>query len=66
MSRLVFKAVVLILIAAAAAIAQRPDRGPMPGEVAPDFTLNTKDGTQSITLSEQTGLPTVLIFASYT
>ena len=66
MSRLVFKAAVLLLLAAIAAIAQRPDGGPMPGDLAPDFTLNTKDGTQSITLSEQVGRPTVLIFASYT
>ena len=66
MSRLVFKAIVLLMLAAAAAVAQGRDGGPMPGETAPDFTLNTKDGTQSVTLSEQVGRPTVLVFASYT
>jgi hypothetical protein len=38
----------------------------MPGDVAPDFTLNTKDGKQQITMSELGGRPTALVFASYT
>ena len=45
---------------------QRQGQGPMPGDEAPDFTLNTKDGSQAITLSEFQGRPTALVFASYT
>lgn len=58
--------ILTILILASPSVAQRRYRGPMPGEIAPDFTLSTKDGKQKITLSEMNGKPTVLIFASYT
>ena len=64
MKKLVLIATILIL--ASPGEAQRRHRGPMPGEMAPDFTLSTKDGKQKITLSEMNKKPTVLIFASYT
>ena len=57
---------VLLLVVAGVAAAQMRAPGPMPADVAPDFTLNTKDGKQHITLSTLTGKPTVLVFASYT
>ena len=60
------QSVVLLLAVSGAAAAQIRDGGPMPGDVAPDFTLNTKDRKQQITLSILTGKPTVLVFASYT
>ena len=67
MNRLIFKAAILVLIALAGALAEAGQMdGPMPGEPAPDFTLNLKDGSGSVTLSDQQGRPTVLIFASYT
>ena len=56
----------LVLTLASPALAQRRGAGPTPGDTAPDFTLSTKDGKQKITLSEMTGRPTALIFASYT
>ena len=62
----VLQSLVLLLALSSAGLAQRQGQGPMPGDVAPDFTLNTKDGSQSITLSESTGRPTALVFASYT
>ena len=62
----VLQIVALLLLASVAGLSQRQAGGPMPGEVAPDFTLNTKDGSGSITLSEQAGRPTALVFASYT
>ncbi len=62
--------VLLLVVTTGAALAQRPAGrrgvGPMPGDVAPDFTLNTKDGKQQITMSELGGRPTALVFASYT
>lgn len=61
---------ILILVVSVVAFAQRPGGrrgvGPMPGDIAPDFTLNTKDGKQQITISELDGRPTALVFASYT
>ena len=62
----VVQSIVLLLAVAAAGMAQRQGQGPMPGDIAPDFTLNTKDGSQSVTLSELKGRPTALVFASYT
>ena len=56
----------LLLAIAGVGAAQIRDGGPMPGDLAPDFTLNTKDGTEQITLSALNGKPTVLVFASYT
>ena len=42
--------VLLLVVSTEAALAQRPAGsrgvGPMPGDVAPEFTLNTKDGKQ--------------------
>ncbi len=41
--------------------------GPHPGEVAPDFTLPTLDGTGPLSLSSLVGeKPTVLVFGNYT
>lgn len=40
--------------------------GPKPGEEAPDFTLPTHDGKQTITLSKARGKPVILIFGSFT
>ncbi len=56
----------LILAVASPGMAQRRNGGPMPGDTPPDFTLNTKDGKSDVTLSNLTGRPAVLIFASYT
>lgn len=40
---------------------------PMVGEDAPDFTLETQDGSESIRLSQFEGVrPVVLIFGSWT
>lgn len=62
----VLQALVLLLVISTAGMAQLRGQGPTPGELAPDFTLNTQDGTQSITLSELPARPTALVFASYT
>ena len=62
----ILQSLALLLALSAAGLAQRQGQGPMPGDVAPDFTLNTKDGSQSVTLSELKGRPTALVFASYT
>jgi hypothetical protein len=44
-----------------------PREGPKIGDQAPDFTLNTPDGKQTITLSKFHGhKPVVLIFGSFT
>ena len=41
--------------------------GPAPGQLAPDFTLKTKDGDRQVTLSEFRGKrPVVLIFGNFT
>lgn len=40
--------------------------GPKLGEDAPDFTLPTHDGKQTITLSKSRGKPVILIFGSFT
>ena len=40
--------------------------GPKPGEEAPDFTLPTHDGKETITLSKSRGKPVILIFGSFT
>jgi hypothetical protein len=41
--------------------------GPKVGEIAPDFTLATHDGTRKVTLSEYRGLkPVALVFGSFT
>jgi hypothetical protein len=43
------------------------EAGPGYGEIAPDFTLPTQDGTSSVTLSDSRGKkPVVLIFGSFT
>jgi hypothetical protein len=42
------------------------ESGPKLGEQAPDFTLPTHDGGQSVTLSECRGKPVILIFGSFT
>jgi hypothetical protein len=42
------------------------EEGPKSGEVAPDFTLPTHDGKQTITLSKSRGKPVILIFGSFT
>jgi len=42
------------------------DAGPKLGDEAPDFTLPTHDGSQTITLSESRGKPVILIFGSFT
>lgn len=45
---------------------RHPDRLKV-GDVAPDFTLKTKDGRQSVTLSSYRGdKPVALVFGSYT
>jgi hypothetical protein len=36
------------------------------GDLAPDFTLATRDGASRVRLSELRGRPVVLIFGSYT
>ena len=40
--------------------------GPKLGDEAPDFTLPTHDGKQTITLSKSRGKPVILIFGSFT
>ncbi|MFN0021707.1 MAG: hypothetical protein ACKVP0_25955 [Pirellulaceae bacterium] len=40
--------------------------GPKQGEDAPDFTLPTHDGKQTITLSKSRGKPVILILGSFT
>lgn len=40
--------------------------GPKLGDAAPDFTLPTHDGSQTVTLSGLRGKPVVLIFGSFT
>lgn len=40
--------------------------GPEAGELAPDFTLATRDRTREVRLSQLRGRPTVLVFGSYT
>jgi len=62
----VLQALALLLVLSTAGMAQTRGQGPMPGELAPDFTLNTQNGTQSVTLSELEARPTALVFASYT
>jgi Ca2+-binding EF-hand superfamily protein len=42
------------------------DVGPALGVEAPDFTLPTHDGSQTITLSKCRGKPAILIFGSFT
>jgi len=43
------------------------EAGPGYGEMAPDFTLPTQDGTSTVTLSDSRGKkPVVLIFGSFT
>jgi Ca2+-binding EF-hand superfamily protein len=42
------------------------DAGPKLGDEAPDFTLPTHDGSQTITLSASRGKPVILIFGSFT
>jgi Ca2+-binding EF-hand superfamily protein len=42
------------------------DAGPKLGDEAPDFTLPTHDGSQTITLSKSRGKPVILIFGSFT
>jgi len=42
------------------------EAGPGLGEMAPDFTLPTHDGSGSVTLSKSRGKPVVLIFGSFT
>lgn len=44
-----------------------PDNAPKVGDAAPDFTLETLDGTSEVTLSGfQDKRPVCLIFGSYT
>ena len=41
--------------------------GPRPGEIAPDFSLTTHDGSRTIRLSDVTGAkPVVLVFGNFT
>jgi hypothetical protein len=40
--------------------------GPGLGGEAPDFTLPTHDGSQTVTLSKSRGKPVILIFGSFT
>jgi hypothetical protein len=42
------------------------ESGPQLGEVAPDFTLPTHDGSANVTLSKSRGKPVILIFGSFT
>lgn len=42
------------------------EAGPKLGDEAPDFTLPTHDGSQTITLSKSRGRPVILIFGSFT
>lgn len=42
------------------------ESGPALGESAPDFTLPTHDGGNSVTLSRSQGKPVILIFGSFT
>jgi Ca2+-binding EF-hand superfamily protein len=42
------------------------EAGPALGEMAPDFTLPTHDGRDSVTLSKSHGKPVILIFGSFT
>lgn len=42
------------------------ESGPQVGDEAPDFTLPTHDGSQTITLSSSRGKPVILIFGSFT
>lgn len=62
----VLQSLVLLFVFSTLGMAQFRGQGPMPGDLAPDFTLNTQDGSQSITLSRLDARPTALVFASYT
>lgn len=42
------------------------ESGPELGQVAPDFTLPTHDGTATVTLSKSQGKPVILVFGSFT
>lgn len=42
------------------------ETGPALGEMAPDFTLPTHDGSGTVTLSKSRGKPVILIFGSFT
>ena len=42
------------------------EAGPKLGEDAPDFTLPSHDGKETITLSKSKGKPVILIFGSFT
>jgi len=42
------------------------EAGPRLGDEAPDFTLPTHDGSQSVTLSQSRGKPVILVFGSFT
>ncbi len=42
------------------------EAGPALGEMAPEFTLPTHDGSGSVTLSKARGKPVILIFGSFT
>jgi hypothetical protein len=42
------------------------EAGPNYGDAAPDFTLPTLDGKETVTLSSRRGKPVVLIFGSFT
>lgn len=42
------------------------ESGPKVGDEAPDFTLPTHDGSQTVTLSGLRGKPVILIFGSFT
>ena len=62
----ILQSLALLFVFSTPGMAQFRGQGPMPGELAPDFTLNTQDGSQSITLSRLEARPTALVFASYT
>lgn len=42
------------------------ESGPQLGEIAPDFTLPTHDGSATVTLGKSRGKPVILIFGSFT
>ena len=64
---LAFAVAGLLLCTAQAPEQAAPEGGPNVGDLAPDFTLKTLDGTAEVQLSSYRGeCPVALVFGSYT
>lgn len=61
-------ALLALVALAAAPAAQRPNQGRLrPGDMAPDFTLELREGGDTVTLSSFRGVrPVALVFGSFT